>query len=89
MAFIACTRRLEQVGPSELTSYAADTVGSLLDAAAADYPRLKTYVLDDQGRVRKHVAIFVDGTLQPRDTVLQLPLSNHSEIYIMQALSGG
>lgn len=89
MPFIACTRRLEQVGPHELTRYSGDTVGSLLDATAADYPRLKTYVLDDQGRVRKHVAIFVDGNLQPRDAVLQLPLNNQSEIYIMQALSGG
>lgn len=89
MPFIACARRLEQVGPPELTSYAGDTVGSLLDATAMDYPRLKNYVLDDQGRVRKHVAIFVDGTLQPRDSVLQLPLGSLSEIYIMQALSGG
>lgn len=89
MPFIACTRRLAQVGPLELTSYPGDTVNTLLDAATADYPRLKTYVLDDQGRVRKHVAIFVDGTLQPRNSVLQLPLGARSEVYIMQALSGG
>ncbi len=89
MPLIACTRRLEHVGPCELTNYAGDTVGDLLDAMANDYPRLKNYVLDDQGRVRKHVAIFVDGDLQPKDSVLQLPLGSHSEVYVMQALSGG
>ena len=46
-------------------------------------------MLDDQGRVRKPIAIFVEGTLQPRDTVLNYALGATDEIYIMQALSGG
>ena len=89
MANIVCTQRLESVGPLEPVSYKGETVGDVLDAAAADYPRLKSYVLDDQGRVRKHVAIFVGGTMQPRETVLNYALGTTDEIYIMQALSGG
>lgn len=89
MPLIACTRRLEHVGPCEPRDYPGDTVGQLLDALANDYPRLKDYVLDDQGRVRQHVAIFVEGALQPRETVLHLPLARLSQVYIMQALSGG
>lgn len=89
MARLVCTRRLENIGPCEPTNYNCGTVEQLIDTLAADYPRLKNYVLDDQGRVRQHVAIFVDGTLLPRHAVLQSPLSDNSEVYIMQALSGG
>jgi molybdopterin converting factor small subunit len=77
------------VGPAELAHYEGDTVAELLDAVAADYPSLKSYVLDDQGRVRKHIAIFVDGIMRPRETALALPMTDASEVYIMQALSGG
>lgn len=89
MPKIACTPRLENIGPIEPADYAGTTVGEVLDSVATDYPRLKNYVLDDQGRVRKHIAIFVDGALQPRGTVLNFALSDTDEIYIMQALSGG
>jgi hypothetical protein len=39
--------------------------------------------------VRRHIAIFVDGALQHRERALELPLGSASEIYVMQALSGG
>ena len=89
MPKIACTPRLENIGPIEPSGYTGTTVGEVLDSVATDYPRLKNYVLDDQGRVRKHIAIFVDGALQPRETVLNFALRDTDEIYIMQALSGG
>ena len=56
---------------------------------AADYPRLRGYVLDDQGRVRKHIAIFLDGEMQKRSEALGLPVGKDSEVYVFQALSGG
>ena len=89
MATVTCTSRLEHVGPCQPVDYQGGTVMEVLDALASDYPRLKHYVLDDQGKVRTHVAIFVGGTLQPRDTVLNRPISADEEVFIMQALSGG
>lgn len=89
MARIAFTSHLEAVGPIDLTAYDARTVGCLLGAVAADYPRVTNYVLDDHGRVRKHIAIFVDGLMQPRETVLSVALTESSEVYVLQALSGG
>jgi len=50
MPRIAFTRHLEAVGPCEPCSYAGATVAELIEATARDYPRLKGYVLDDQGR---------------------------------------
>ncbi len=89
MPRIAFTSHLQAVGPSAAARYDGATLAEVLDAVAADYPRLKTYVLDDQGRVRKHIAIFVDGVMRPRDAALTLPLTEASDVYVFQALSGG
>jgi hypothetical protein len=89
MANIVCAQRLGNVGPLEPVAYCGETVRDVLDAVAVDYPQLKNYVLDDQGRVRKHVAILVGGAMQPRETVLDTMLGAADDIFIMQALSGG
>lgn len=53
------------------------------------YPGLSTYILDEQGSLRKHVNIFIDGKMINDRKGLSDGFKNHSEIYIMQALSGG
>lgn len=53
------------------------------------YPGLKSYILDEQGRLRKHVQIYLDGEpIRDRET-LGDPIGPETEIYLMQALSGG
>lgn len=89
MPTISCTSRLSAVGPTQPVTYPGTTVAELLTATQNDFPRLQSYLLDDQGRVRKHVAIFVDGQLHPRNAVLQQSLSDDSDVHVMQALSGG
>lgn len=65
------------------------TLTTILDEMEASYPGLRSYVLDEQGHLRKHVNIFIDGTMIKDRTRLSDPFSDSSEIYIMQALSGG
>lgn len=61
----------------------------VLDRAFLDRPRARGYVLDDQGALREHMAVFLDGA-QIHDRIgLSDPVRENSEIYIMQALSGG
>ena len=80
----------ESVGGSEIVIDSnGDTVGNVLQRAFSEHPTLRGYVLDDCGTIRHHVAIFVDGTAIRDKTLLQTPVSENSEIYIMQALSGG
>lgn len=55
----------------------------------AAHPRVQNYVLDDQDRLRKHVAIFVDAELIRGDHILETPVSDTTEIHVLQALSGG
>jgi hypothetical protein len=89
LASIAFTAHLKAVGPTRPLACDGATLAEMLDVVAARYPRLKDYVLDDQGRLRKHIAIFIDGALVPRDTALHRPLPEAAEVYVFQALSGG
>jgi sulfur-carrier protein len=67
----------------------AATVKAVLVLVFAVNARLQTYVLDDQGALRKHMRILVDG-LAIRDLEKQSdPVKPGSEIWVMQALSGG
>jgi hypothetical protein len=64
-------------------------VGEVLDAYFATHPAVRSYVLDEQGRVRRHVAVFVGGA-QLVDVAAQTdPVDADTEVVVMQALSGG
>ena len=51
--------------------------------------RLETYVLDDQRALRKHMRILVDGVAVRDLTGLTDAVQPSSDIWVMQALSGG
>jgi hypothetical protein len=64
-------------------------VRAALEAVFERNPRLRGYVLDEQGRLRRHVAVFVDTRMiRDRDSLAD-PVGSGSEIYVVQALSGG
>lgn len=65
------------------------TVREVLDRVFADIPRARGYVLDDAGALRHHVVVFVDGAAVADRSALADPVREDSEIYVMQALSGG
>jgi hypothetical protein len=65
------------------------TVREALDHAFSKNPQLRHYVLDDQGRLRKHVTIFVDGRMVADRGGLSDSVGESSELFVMQALSGG
>ncbi len=67
----------------------ASTVGEALSAAFHQFPILKGYVLDDVGRVRQHVMVFVDDRFLADRVSQKDPISPTSEVFVMQALSGG
>jgi molybdopterin converting factor small subunit len=67
----------------------ASTVGELLAHYFADRPDVRGFVLDDQGAVRKHVKVMIDGRNIHDRTDLSDPLSPESRVHVFQALSGG
>ncbi|MFP6561917.1 MoaD/ThiS family protein [Paraburkholderia sp. B3] len=67
----------------------ARTLGEALAAVFAAQPRLRGYILDDQGSLRKHLAVFVDGRPVRDRQHLSDSLGEQSRVYVVQALSGG
>lgn len=89
MPTVHFTSQLRDQAPGQPIQVAGDTVRVALEAALQDRDRLKSYVFDEQGRLRKHVAVFVDGSLIVDRVGLGDRVQGESEIYVMQALSGG
>jgi sulfur-carrier protein len=89
MATVSFTSALQRFLPAPSAQVDGETVGAVLAAVFASRPALRGYVLDDQGALRRHVAVYVNG--QPvRDRAgLTDPVGVHDEIHVLQALSGG
>ena len=66
-----------------------ESVREALEEVFAKSPGLASYVLDDQGGVRHHVAIFVNGESIVDRVTLSDGLDAEAEVFVMQALSGG
>ena len=66
-----------------------DTVGQVLANVFSQNPQARSYVLDDQGALRRHMAIFVDGRLISDRVHLSDAVGETSSIYVFQSLSGG
>lgn len=89
MAVVNFTAHLDGLAPQASTHVSGVTVADALDEIWSDHPRLKGYILDDQDRVRHHIAIFVDGELVRGQAALVHPVTDKTDIHVMQALSGG
>jgi len=86
---IAFTSNLERHVACPAAVVAGATVREVLDAYFADHPRVRGYVLDEQGALRRHVVVFI-GEEQARDRkALTDAVPATADVYVMQALSGG
>ena len=65
------------------------TVAQALAGVFAETPQIRDYVLDEQGHVRRHVHIYVDGRRISDRERLTDAVRTDSEICVLQALSGG
>ena len=65
------------------------TVREVLDEVFAENAQARSYVLDDQSGLRRHMTIFVDGRIIRDRARLTDAVSESSTTYVFQALSGG
>lgn len=89
MPWIRFTRNLDKLVAVRDTYVEGATVAEALGACFALNPAVERYVLDDQGAVRRHIAVFVNGTLVTDRARLGDAVGADDEIHVMQALSGG
>jgi hypothetical protein len=65
------------------------SVREALEAYFEQNERARGYIVDDQGGLRQHMMLFVDGEPIADRKRLSDALSESSELYVVQALSGG
>jgi sulfur-carrier protein len=89
MPTVLFTSALQRFLPVPSPRVTGATIAEALAAAFALEPRLRGYVLDDQGALRRHVAIYVNGRPISDRARLTDAVAQDDEIYVFQALSGG
>jgi molybdopterin synthase sulfur carrier subunit len=90
MPRVAFTRHLQRFFPTlEEGEVPGATVRELVDALERAHPGFRSYVVDDTGRLRRHVNIFVgEEPIRDRER-LGDPVGPDDKVFILQALSGG
>ena len=89
MARVVFTSNLQRHLDCPTQEAAGTTVRDVMNNVFAGAPKLRGYILDDQDQLRTHIHIFVDGELIVDRIKLSDAVRDSSEIYVMQALSGG
>jgi molybdopterin converting factor small subunit len=89
MTRISFTSNIERHVSAPQLDVEAQTVGEALECYFERYPEVRHYVLDDQGAVRHHMLVLLDGISIGDRRRLSDPLDADSQIFIFQALSGG
>jgi sulfur-carrier protein len=65
------------------------TIVEALVMLGRDYPGIRQRVLDDQGNIRRHVNVFIDGENVRFTQGGATQVTHDSEVRIYPALSGG
>jgi sulfur carrier protein ThiS len=89
MARVEFTSQLKRFTHTPCVDAPVATLREALEAAFEHNPRLRGYVLDDQGHLRANVVVYIDGQAS-RDRKHQGDaLRPDSRVHVLQALSGG
>jgi len=65
------------------------TLRAVLDDLSARMPVLERRIRDEQGRLRPHVLVFVDGLMVRAESDMETPVPEGCEVLVAPAVSGG
>jgi len=88
MIKVVLTANLQKYYPEREFQLEAANVGDLLQKMDSRRALFSSYILEDDSTVRKHVNIFLNGQILPKNA-LKTALKSGDTVHIMQALSGG
>ena len=89
MVTVSFTPNLARHVDCPTVTVAGETVREALEAVFRGNERLRGYVVDDQGALRRHMVVFVNGQQIEDRVTLSDPVPAGAELFVMQALSGG
>ncbi len=89
MASVAFTENIQRHVRCPTCEVDGGTVREVLEAVFVANERARSYLLDDQGGLRRHMIIFINGqAIRDRENLTD-PVPEDAEVFVMQALSGG
>jgi len=89
MATVRFTKNIQRHVECPTREIAGSTLREVLDSYFSENPQARGYVLDDQGSVRQHMVVFIDGELILDRARLSDPVAPNGVVDVIQALSGG
>ena len=89
MATVRFTRNIQRHVECPTREVSGFTLREVLDEYFRENERARGYVLDEQGKVRQHMVVFIDGDLVIDREKLSDRVEPNSVIDVIQALSGG
>jgi molybdopterin converting factor small subunit len=89
-----CTLVLPQAlrglaGGAKQLDVAGATVADVLDTLAAAHPVLARRIRDEQGRLRRYVNVYVDGSDVRHCGGLAAAVTPNSELLVLPSVAGG
>jgi hypothetical protein len=89
MATVRFTRNIQRHVACPTRDARGATLRAVLDEYFHENERARGYVLDEQGKIRQHMVVFIDGEMvRDRDNLTDV-VQPSSVIDVIQALSGG
>jgi len=89
MATVRFTQNIQRHVPCPTREIAGSTLREVLNEYFRENERARGYVLDEQGKVRQHMIVFIDGEMALDRERLSDPVKENSLVDVIQALSGG
>ena len=89
MGRISFTANLERHLTCPPVCVRGGTIREILDEVFGANPQLRSYLVDEHGRLRRHVNVYVNEDPVADRTGLSDTVAPEDDIYVFQALSGG
>ncbi len=89
MATVRFTQNIQRHVECPTREASGSTLRAVLDNYFGENERARGYVLDEQGKVRQHMVVFIDGDLVRDRNNLSDEVRPDSIVDVIQALSGG
>jgi molybdopterin converting factor small subunit len=85
MAHVILRAPLAELAGGRRHAVDGDTAVEALAALEREHPQLRGWMLDEHGRVRRHVNVYVNGQLAQEQTALGVD----DLVHVLPAITGG
>jgi hypothetical protein len=89
MATVRFTQNIQRHVVCPTREASGSTLRAVLDEYFRENENARGYVLDEQGRIRQHMVVFVDGEMVRDRDRLSDAVKPDSVVDVIQSLSGG